>query len=189
MKRRELTDLQLWQWILVDDARAWDELVDRYTMLVYAFCRQAGLGEADTADVFQHTWLALYEHRFQIQDPGRLSSWLITTAKREAVRLRQRQARLQSDDCLASEADSRPMPDKDLELLELQAMLETALARIDQPCSKLLYAFFFADEDQSYEDIAADLALSPNTLGAKRRRCLNRLKEILIGLGYIEERK
>lgn len=189
MKRRELSDQVLWQRVLIDDPKGWDELVDRYKSLVYAFCRQAGLGEADAGDVFQHTWLALYEHRYRLQDATRLSSWLVTTAKREALRLRHHQARYQSDDCLAAEADSRPIPDEDIEQLELQSTLETALTRIDQPCRKLLYAFFFADEERSYEEIAVDFGLSPNTLGAKRRRCLRRLKEILIGLGYIEERK
>ncbi len=189
MKRSELTDQQLWQRVLINDPKAWEELVDRYKSLVFAFCRQVGLTDADAADVFQHTWTALFEHRYRLQDASRISSWLVTTAKREAIRLRHRVARNQSDDCLGAKADDRPNPEEDFEILELQATLETALARIDQPCRKLLYAFFFADEERSYDDIASDFDLSPNTLGAKRRRCLTRLKEILIGLGYIEERK
>lgn len=188
MKRSDLTDQQLWQRVLTDHPRAWEELVDRYKSLVYAVCSYTGLNEADAADVFQHTWIALYENRFRLQDATRISSWLVTTAKREAIRHRHRQARMQPDDCLEGEADPHPIPDEELQTMELQATLETALGRIDPACRNLLYCFFFADEDQSYEEIAESFGLSPNTLGAKRRRCLEKLKGILIGLGYLEER-
>ncbi|HOD66317.1 MAG TPA: sigma-70 family RNA polymerase sigma factor [candidate division Zixibacteria bacterium] len=189
MKRSHLSDQQLWESVLVGKARAWDELVSRYGPLVYAVCRQVGISESDAADVFQHSWIALYENRFRLEDPTRIASWLLTTAKREALRYRQRQARLQSDDCLAERADERPLPDEELRRLELQARLELALRSIDRLCRDLLRAFFFAGEDQSYEQIAAAFHIAPNSLGAKRRRCLDKVRAVLIRLGYLEERK
>lgn len=49
--------------------------------------------------------------------------------------------------------------------------------------------FFFAPEEHSYEQVARKLGYAPNTLGAKRRRCLERLRQILEKLGYLYERK
>ena len=73
--------------------------------------------------------------------------------------------------------------------LEKQDQLEIALSQQEPVCRRLLDAFFFADEKKSYRDIAKSLGYSPNTLGAKKRRCLQKLKTILIELEYWDERK
>lgn len=183
MSRVERSDTELWGCVCQDDQSAWRQLVDRYKALVYSVCTYTGLTMAESSDVFQDTWLQLFKHRHTLQDPTKISSWLVTTARRESVRIRKRNARLVSQ--IDSNApDCRELPDAQLELLELQAHLEIALKQIDQPCRRLLLAFFFAEIEQSYDDIARTMGYSPNTLGAKRRRCLERLKQILIDLGY-----
>jgi RNA polymerase sigma factor (sigma-70 family) len=137
----------------------------------------------EASDVFQDTWLQLFKHRRSLADPTRISSWLVTTARREAVRVRKRNARLTSQVDFDT-PDPSELPDAQLEQVELQVHLEIALKEIDLPCRKILHAFFFSPEDQSYDEIAKAMGYSPNTLGAKRRRCLERLKQILIDLGY-----
>ena len=183
MKSSDRSDAELWTSICDGDESAWRQLVERYKALVYSVCAFTGLAMAESADVFQDTWLQLFKHRRSLQDPSKISSWLVTTARRESVRVRKRNARLTAQ-IDSSTPDSRELPDAQLEQLELQAHLEIALREIDQPCRKLLFAFFFAAKDLSYEDIATAMGYSPNTLGAKRRRCLERLKQILIELGY-----
>lgn len=181
--RVERSDADLWQEICAGNEPAWRLLVDRYKALVYSVCTCTGLTLTESADVFQDTWLQLFKYRRSLQDPSRISSWLVTTARREAVRVRKRNARLVAQ--VDSEAPDRAdLPDEQLEQLELQSHLEIALKAIDQPCRKILHAFFFAPEDQSYDEIAKALGYSPNTLGAKRRRCLERLKHLLVELGY-----
>lgn len=179
----EISDAELWQEISDGHDNAWGLLVERYKALVYSVCTYTGLTMTESADVFQDTWLQLFKHRQSLADPSRISSWLVTTARREAIRVRKRNARIvsQVDD---EAVDLSELPDEKLEQLELQAQLETALKEIDQPCRKILHAFFFSPEDHSYDEIAKVLGYSPNTLGAKRRRCLERLKLLLTGLGY-----
>src|SRR5215210_4737156 len=63
------------------DETAWDELVDRYQRLISTIPRRAGLGEEQTADVFQEVFLTLFEKLDEIREPERLRSWLVTTAK------------------------------------------------------------------------------------------------------------
>ncbi|MEW6052070.1 MAG: sigma-70 family RNA polymerase sigma factor [Candidatus Zixiibacteriota bacterium] len=182
------TDSELWAEILLGSHAAWGELVERYKSLVYGVSSYIGLSMADSADCFQQTWVLLYQNRAQIHDSTRISSWLVTTAKREALRLKQRSGAILSERRLPEDRDTNPLPDEELEQLEAQVHLETALEELDLPCRKLLHLFFFANEEQTYEQIARDLGFAPNTLGAKRRRCLEKLKRILIAQGYFEER-
>ena len=181
------TDSELWDLILRNDQSAWCELVDRYKALVYGVGTYLGLSQADTADCFQQTWLSLYQHRRQLKDTSKISSWLVTTAKREALRLKRGAVSLPNDS-LERIADDSPGPDSELELIERQVWLESALKDLDTPCQRLLDAFFFCEHEGTYEEIAKELGYSANTLGAKRLRCMQKLKAILQKNGYWRER-
>jgi RNA polymerase sigma factor (sigma-70 family) len=183
------TDLELWTDVLAGDCRAWTDLVDRYKSLVYSVLMYHRLSQLDAADCFQQTWTLLYKNRKKLNDPSRLSAWLVTTAKREALHARRQSVKSESAFGSLELVDSRPLPDEELLQLERQAQMEAALRELDPPCRKVMEAFFFADEEKSYEDIARALGVSPNTLGAKRRRCLDKLKRILLKNGYLSERK
>ena len=184
-----LTDYELWQRIIEGDSKAWGILVQKYQPLVYAVSTRAGLSMADAADCFQQTWILLFEHRQRLKDPSRLSAWLVTTAKREAIRLRRRADRRGEEPDYPSLVAPEPLPDEELEQMECQAQLEIALREIDLRCRKVLEAFFFAPEEKSYEEIAGICGISVNSLGPIRMRCLAKLKNILIKMGYLEERK
>jgi len=191
MSRQEdmCPDVELWPAILAGDPAAWRKLVVRYRSLVYATCTYLGLSQMEAGDAFQQTWILLYQKRKQVRDPQRLSAWLVTTARREALRIKSRTEGSPLNESAAEIEDPQPNPEGELLLIERQTMLETALGQIDQPCRELLKAFFFGNEELSYDEIARQLGYSPNTLGAKRQRCLARLKKVLEELGYLGERK
>lgn len=178
------TDSVLWESILAGDDKAWGELVKRYQALVYTVCTRSGLSLADVADCFQQTWFTLYRKRKTIHDPSRLSAWLVTTAKREALRLIRQRSRVESDENLEKHIAADPLPDEALEQLERQACLEVAIGQLDPRCRDVIDLFFFEPEDQSYEHIAKSLGIPSNSLGPIRRRCLDKLKRILVKNGY-----
>ena len=60
---------------------AWDELVGRYQRLIFAIPRRAGLSEEQAADVFQEVFLTLFEKIDAIEQPEKIRSWMVTTAK------------------------------------------------------------------------------------------------------------
>jgi RNA polymerase sigma factor (sigma-70 family) len=66
---------------------AWDEIIKRYGRLVIRAAAKAGLNHSDAADVAQLTWLQLWKYGQQIREPDRLGAWLVSTARREAIRL------------------------------------------------------------------------------------------------------
>ena len=71
-----------------DEQAAWDQLVERYGGLVWAVACAHGLGRDDASQVSQVTWLLLTQHLDSLQQPQRLGSWLLGTARREADRMR-----------------------------------------------------------------------------------------------------
>lgn len=183
-----VSDSELWQAVLEGDSQAWGTLVRRYQSLVYAVATRIGLSQVDAADCFQQTWLMLFNNRRKLADPSRLSAWLITTAKREAIRLK---FKLGADPGEIDDhdlVDQSPLPDEELIGLERQSQIETAIDQLDPRCRKLVEAFFFAEQEYSYEQIAESLGIAPNSLGPIRRRCLERLKRILEECGYLEVR-
>lgn len=182
-------DIELWKQIMKGSADAWGELVMRYQALVYAIPSRSGLSMPDCGDCFQQTWLSLYENRKKIKDPSRLSAWLVTTAKRETQRLL-RLAKSDPDNPETEEhADPALLPDEELIQLERQTQLEIAIKELEPRCRKVVEAFFFSPEKLSYDDIAKSLGIAPNSLGPVRRRCLERLRNILIELGFEGVRK
>jgi RNA polymerase sigma factor (sigma-70 family) len=183
------SDLEIWQGILAGDNKSWGELVCRYQSLVYAVCLRAGLSTSDIAECFQNTWVSLYNHRNKVKEPARLSAWLVTTAKREALRLRRQSAKTIDEDEYLFWHQSAELPDEELEKTERQAQLEISLDALNERCRKILRAFFFAPESKSYEEIARNFGIPVNSLGPIRKRCLERLKAILCDMGFIEERK
>ena len=182
------TDAEIWADVVEEKASAWKELVQRYEALVYTVATRANLSYGDVADCFQNTWVLLYQNRKKIQDPARLSAWLVTTAKREALRLRRKSQRFSPLDETPDLVDSGRLPDSELEEIQQQHLLERALAEIDSRCRKLLHALFFEPEKVTYDEIARSIGVSPNTLGPARRRCLDRLKKILSAFGYPDAR-
>ena len=77
------------------DRQAWEELVERYAPLVWAICRRMGLARPDVEDVGQQVWLRMIEHLGDLREPAALSGWLVTTTRRECLRvLAQRRAEL-----------------------------------------------------------------------------------------------
>jgi RNA polymerase sigma factor (sigma-70 family) len=182
------TDAEIWQDILTGSAGAWSELVKRYQPLVYAVSTRSGLSMADAADCFQQTWVALFEHRNRLRQPQRLSAWLVTAAKREAMRLRRQSERESSEVDMGRQTDGNPLPDEKVLALERQMHLELAMQALDRRCQQVIELFFFAMEDHTYEQIAVDLGLASNSVGACRNRCLKRLKEILLRNGFTDAR-
>ncbi len=182
------TDLELWQEILAGNSRAWEALVRRYQALIYTIATRAGLSLDDAADCFQQTWVVLYDHRHKVKDPSRLSAWLVTTAKREALRLRRLAVRSGDAGDRVDRPDPDPLPDDAMLRLEQQANLEIAIGNLKPQCQRVVEAFFFAPDDRTYDQIAESLGIAPNSLGPIRRRCLERLKSILVKNGYLDVR-
>lgn len=169
------------------DGAAWVALVQRYQRLVYGIALRVGLDEHGAADVLQAVFSRLLAHIDRLEQPDRLHAWIVTTAKREALRTRSRSQRTVSLTLVEqADADGREFEITDHAALtedalsELQQLdaLQQGLTRLDARCRDLLLALF-GDDASSYEAIAQRFGIPIGSLGPTRSRCLGKLRTLL----------
>ena len=176
------------------DAAAWETLVHRYQRLIYAIPRRAGLDDDQCADVFQRTFATLVEHLDRLDQPERVRAWLVTTARREAQRTRQKSSRTQplidaspdaEDATPADLRDPSPLPDEIATELEDQHLVRTALTKLDDRCRQLLTLLFYQPEPLPYDQVAATVGVPLGSIGPTRARCLQKLGRQLKEDGFL----
>lgn len=160
---------------------AWDELVDRFGSLVYWTARQRGLTEADAADVTQTTWLRCVQFIHTIRDPNAIGAWLVTTARREAIRLSKRAGRqvlvgqeneYQFD---AIDLSDHVSPDATLIAMDEATQVRQAMERLP-PHHQDLMLMLMKEDRPNYEAIAEALGMPVGSIGPTRARQLERLR-------------
>jgi RNA polymerase sigma factor (sigma-70 family) len=161
------------------DQSAWDALVERYLPLVYSVLRNYRLTGQDAADVSQTLWLRLVENLKTIREPRALPSWIITTTKREALRvLSTNQRALPVDPGTGFAAIVADGPENDEALLraERRQALRDGLANL-KPEEQQLMLLLIADPPVSYAEISRRLGIPVGSIGPTRGRCLDKLRE------------
>lgn len=161
---------------------AWERLVTRFERLVYAVPLRMGLKPEDSEEVFQNTWLILCRHIGLIRAPDLIASWIVTTASREAWRLKRRDDRRRAED--VDEGEDRavdPLPDPGELLIELETRrrIEDAIDGLRPVCRDLIRLLFRAERTPSYEELARELKVPVGSLGPTRQRCLAQLAQLI----------
>lgn len=160
------------------DEAAWHELVARYTPLLASVLRRSGLAAVESQDVAQTVWLRLVEQLRNLREPRALPSWLITTAKREALRCvsdRQRSVPYDPLDPSWLPFSKGAEPDADLLRAERHEVLLAGLAELPARQRELLL-LFVVDPPLSYAQISERAAIPPGSIGPTRARALDRLR-------------
>ena len=160
------------------DGRAWTILIEKYGQLVWSIGRSCGLSAADSDDLVQVVFGALVRRLEQIEQRDRLTGWIITTAKREAWRISEK-ARRERPTASENLPESVDQAEDDDEMFAKRQAVREAMEGIGNRCRELLQELFGKSQVPSYEDVAARLGLSPNSVGPTRRRCLEDLLESL----------
>lgn len=169
------------------DETAWNALVDRYQRLIITIPRRAGLSEEQAADVFQEVFLTLFEKLDDIEQPERIRSWLVTTAKfktwgavRNAKGFYTPETEEEMELELANLADKSPLADDRLIELEQQHQIRTALKELEERCQKILSMIYLRDAGAaSYAEVAAAIGVGETSISPLRSRCLQKLAKIL----------
>ena len=163
------------------DQAAWNDLVAEHSRLLWSVARSFRLDAADANDVVQTTWLRLLEHLDRIEDPSRLIGWLVTTARREAMRVLRRAGRERPviEDTVLDRPDEGPPVDSNLLRDERDRALWQAFSRLSEKCRQLLRVA--VTHPQSYDEISDALEMPVGSIGPTRRRCLTQLRGFLDG--------
>jgi len=168
---------------------AWECLVMRYKRLVYHFPNQAGLAPEDCDEVFQDTFLALYNQLDRIQRTDDLSGWISRVAARRTWRAVHMRRKSESERLPEGYEVDDPnlIADEVMQLKLQQYRVRLALTKLDQKCAKLLHRLFYEVDDEGYKAIAKDLGIAVGSIGPTRNRCLTKFKRILAQFGINEK--
>ncbi len=168
------------------DQTSWDTLVDRYQRLIFAIPRRAGLSEEQAADVFQEVFLTLVEKIDAIEQPEKIRSWIVTTAKFKTwavIRGSKGQYSPATEEEMESEMarieDRSPLADDLLIELEEQHLIRTALKLLEERCRQILSMIYLCDPAASYAEVAAAIGVGETSISPLRSRCLKKLEKVL----------
>jgi len=185
------TDAELVEACRARRPAAWEQLVLRFERLIFTVPRRAGLGPDEAADVFQTVFMRLHEHLDSLTQPERVQAWLVTTARRETLRLLQERRRTVplalpgprgGDDEPGAEieaVDPEPLPEQLLDDLQQRHRARLALSGLGEPCRGLLGLLYGPAEAPPYATIAAELGMPIGSIGPTRARCLAKLRELM----------
>ncbi len=185
-KGLEKTDARLVEACRRGDETAWNALVERYQRLIITIPRRAGLSEEQAADVFQEVFLTLFEKLAEIEQPERIRSWMVTTAKfktwaiirsKKGFYAPQTEEEMELE--MASLADAAPLADDRLIELEQQHQIRTALKELEERCRKILSMIYLQDSAASYAEVATAIGVGETSISPLRSRCLQKLGKIL----------
>ncbi|MCY7374707.1 MAG: sigma-70 family RNA polymerase sigma factor [Pyrinomonadaceae bacterium] len=165
---------------------AWNELVERFQRLIITIPRRAGLTEEQSADVFQEVFLTLFEKLEEIEQPEKIRSWLVTTAKFKtwgAVRGAKNHYSPATDEEMEAEManlpDNTPLADARLIELEQQHQIRTALKELEEKCRTILSMIYLRETAASYAEVARRIGVGETSISPLRARCLKKLAKIL----------
>jgi RNA polymerase sigma factor (sigma-70 family) len=160
---------------------AWTALVEHFDPLVRAVARTYRLAESDVDDVGQNVWLLLVEHVDRIREPRALPAWLVTTARRESLRLIKQQRRAMPVDPFVDVPDTESATDDDVDARLLRReeaqVLQQGLDELP-PVQRDLLRLLSSDLLPSYREISAVLTMPVGSIGPTRARGLARLRAI-----------
>lgn len=193
----EPSNQDLIQECLAGSEEAWPLLVQRFARLVHSVPARHGLDPMEIEDIAQETFLALARNLTTIEHPERLAGWLQVTARRLCWRRLQKRQREETYSDLPGGEDpgeqrwsssvAYPSIEELIEAQQKQEALARGLNRLDDRCRRLLHLLFLEPDKPSYALISERLSMPVGSIGPNRNRCLERLGDILNGLGFFGE--
>jgi RNA polymerase sigma factor (sigma-70 family) len=165
--------------VCAGDQEAWNEIIDRYSPLVWSICQRYQLSRQDIDDVGQSIWLLLVENVGSLREPAALPGWIATATKRECLRVlrvtrRHDPGGLPPEDLMPPD-ESDEMIEQELFVAERNIALRAALAELPLGCHDLL-SMLIIDPSPGYAQISKALKIPIGSIGPTRARCLERLR-------------
>jgi RNA polymerase sigma factor (sigma-70 family) len=162
------------------DRGAADKLVRQFDRLVWWTVRSFRLPDADAEDAVQNTWLRAFEHLDELRDPDRASSWLVTIARRECLKLmRTGRREVPGLEQQAERRDERaPHPENAAVAARMNDLLWQHVNRLPGPARDLVVTLS-SNDAPGYADLARRKGIPIGSIGPTRMRSLRKLRASL----------
>ena len=171
------------------DQASWNEFVEIYTPLLFAYCQKRALQNSDSADIVQNVFLSVTKalQTFEYNpEKGRFKAWLFTVL-RNAInshyRKQNRTPAPASDSFVLEKLEATPS-EEEQEVWERDyqlRLLHWAMEKIEPEFSPRSWQIFqrAAIDEHSPEDIAQDLGMTKNAVSVQKFRVMQRLRQKL----------
>jgi RNA polymerase sigma-70 factor, ECF subfamily len=185
-------DVRLMLRVRGDDAKAFQEIVDKYQHRLIGVLTHI-VGSADEAeDLAQEVFMRVYRARGEYHPQAKFSTWMFTIANNvalNALRRRKRKPAYQLEPMLSQSGsmNTRPEetlavavstePDRRMRHQELAQVVQLALGQLNerQRLAVVLNKF----EDMSYEEIASVIGISTKAVKSLLSRARMQLRDLL----------
>ncbi|MGP9017727.1 sigma-70 family RNA polymerase sigma factor [Streptomyces sp. BR1] len=167
---------------LTGEQSAWVRLVRRYRAAVWSVARSHGLRPADCEDVCQLTWLRVIENLGSLHDPAKVGAWIVTTARREALRVCGAGVKYHLVDDLSSyvpEAVPHQAGPEEAAVRRAEGDLAREAIRHLPERHQVLLGLLLRDPPMSYDAISATLSIPRGSIGPTRNRILRQARDFL----------
>jgi RNA polymerase sigma-70 factor (ECF subfamily) len=169
------------------NAEAWEQFVEIYTPLIYGFCRQHGLQDADAADVSQEVMRAVAQAigRFEYNPQrGRFRTWLLTITRnkfRSYLARQRREPHGNGETATLQWLEDQPAPEVESgwDTAYHRRLIEVAAEQIRSEVQPSTWEAFrqLVWEERDGKAVAQSLGLSVGAVYIAKTRVLARLKE------------
>jgi RNA polymerase sigma-70 factor (ECF subfamily) len=160
-----------------------DDLYDQHFEFVWRTLRRLGVPAADLADIAQEVFLVVHRRLADFEERSKVTTWLFRISVR-AARDRRRRAHVRlevpGDDAIFETVDPSDDPSGALERADERALLEKALAALDEPQREVFTAFEL--EGMPGHAIAAALEVPLGTVYSRLRLGRERFRQALARL-------
>jgi RNA polymerase sigma factor (sigma-70 family) len=159
------------------DERAWNALVERFTPMLRRVAKGYRLPPHDVDDVVQTCWVLLLGSLPGLREPAAVGGWLVTTARRQALRVRQREVREVLVESPLGGDDAAPdCPESLLLDAERAVVLRDAVGRLPER-QRVVLETLMAEPEPSYAEISRRLDMPVGSIGPTRERGITRLRQ------------
>jgi RNA polymerase sigma-70 factor (ECF subfamily) len=183
--RGDETSVTLLERVSARDKAAWDRFVHLYAPLVYQWCRQFGLQEADARDVGQEVFAAVAESILSFrrsEGPASFRRWLrVITRNKLCDFARARAATPQAagefqalQEQLSQGDSSDDASEREDRLVVYRRAVELILSECEEKTRQAFWSVVV--EGQAVKDVAEDLGLTTNSVYLLKSRLLRKLR-------------
>lgn len=177
-----LTDEQLVEAAMRDDAEAFGEIVKRWERKIFALCFGMLAREDDARDAAQETFIAAYRNLSNFRGEAKVSSWLhriavnqcLTKMRRAKVRA---ESSLEDETCIDEAAFAAPkslMPSRAAEQNERLKLVRQAVSSLPTDLKEVIVMKEF--EEMTFQQISDTLDLPLSTVKSRVYTALKQLR-------------
>jgi len=171
--------------VLKGEEKAKLEFYQTYQQKLYSFCVYfMGSNDPEIEDILQEVFLTAFQKLGQFEFRSSLNTWLTQICIHKCYRHFRKRGRMvvQEEEDLETRLQAKALEASDQAALDLdrkakKEMIERALAKMGDPCKRLLQLRM--KEDASYLQMARSLKLPMGTIMSRLARCTAALKELV----------